>query len=183
MRSGPGSVPTAVRITHATHPGTTAGFAPEEVPARERMHGCRPDQRPTDALPVGPPWVRWRLLSLESRMESWEQGRTLGSRPRVGTARRRRPLRCGWYARCVPRRSNGWRTSWVTGLSRCACVVKQAEIDAGEILGVSTAESERVKALEREVRELRRANEILKRAASSLGRSSTASTSDRGLHR
>ena len=62
-------------------------------------------------------------------------------------------------------------------------MVKQAEIDAGEILGVSTAESERVKALEREVRELRRANEILKRAASSLGRSSTASTSDRGLHR
>src|SRR5690554_4786151 len=47
--------------------------------------------------------------------------------------------------------------------------VEQADIDAGEVAGVSTEESERVKALEREVRELRRANEILKRAASFFG--------------
>jgi transposase len=43
--------------------------------------------------------------------------------------------------------------------------VKQADVDDGARPGIITEESERVKALEQEVRELRRANEILKRAA------------------
>jgi transposase-like protein len=43
--------------------------------------------------------------------------------------------------------------------------VKQAEIDDGEAPGVTTAEAARIKELEQEVRELRRANEILKRAS------------------
>ncbi|MEX1078727.1 MAG: IS3 family transposase [Homoserinimonas sp.] len=43
--------------------------------------------------------------------------------------------------------------------------VKQADIDDGHLAGVSTAEARRVRGLEQEVRELRRANEILKRAA------------------
>jgi transposase len=43
--------------------------------------------------------------------------------------------------------------------------VRQAEIDGGARTGVSSAEAERVKALEREVKELRRANEILKAAS------------------
>jgi transposase-like protein len=43
--------------------------------------------------------------------------------------------------------------------------VKQAGIDAGEIPGTTTAEAERIRQLERENRELRRANEILKSAA------------------
>lgn len=43
--------------------------------------------------------------------------------------------------------------------------VKQAETDEGLRPGVTTQESERVKALEREVRELRRANQILKSSA------------------
>jgi transposase len=43
--------------------------------------------------------------------------------------------------------------------------VKRADVDEGARPGVITEESERVKALEQEVRELRRANEILKRAA------------------
>ena len=43
--------------------------------------------------------------------------------------------------------------------------VKQADIDDGAKPGVTTAEAERVKALEQENRELRRANEILKRAS------------------
>lgn len=38
--------------------------------------------------------------------------------------------------------------------------VKQAEIDAGQAPGVTTAEAQRIKALEAEVRELRRANEM-----------------------
>jgi len=47
--------------------------------------------------------------------------------------------------------------------------VKQADIDDGDVAGVSTAEARRVRELEQEVRELRRANEILKRAASFFG--------------
>jgi len=47
--------------------------------------------------------------------------------------------------------------------------VRQADIDNGYAPGVSTAESQRVKDLEQEVRELKRANEILKRAASFFG--------------
>ena len=43
--------------------------------------------------------------------------------------------------------------------------VRQAEIDGGARAGVTSAEAERVKALEREVKELRRANEILKAAS------------------
>ena len=43
--------------------------------------------------------------------------------------------------------------------------VKQAEIDAGVKPGVTTAEAERLKQLEQENRELRRANEILRRAS------------------
>jgi len=43
--------------------------------------------------------------------------------------------------------------------------VKKDEIDKGTRDGVSTAETQRVKELEREVKELRRANEILRSAA------------------
>jgi len=53
--------------------------------------------------------------------------------------------------------------------------VKQAEIDAGSRQGISTTEAQRIKDLEREVKELRRANEILKLASAfSPRRSSTA---------
>lgn len=43
--------------------------------------------------------------------------------------------------------------------------VKRAEVDAGTREGVTTAEAQRVKELEREVKGLRRANEILKLAS------------------
>jgi len=52
---------------------------------------------------------------------------------------------------CVPQTLHEW--------------VKRAEIDAGKREGLSTSERERIKALEREVKELRRANEILKTAS------------------
>jgi hypothetical protein len=42
------------------------------------------------------PWVCWRLLTLETRMESWCRIKDLGSRRRVGIRRRRRLLRSGW---------------------------------------------------------------------------------------
>ena len=43
--------------------------------------------------------------------------------------------------------------------------VRQAERDGGQRPGPTTAERERIKALEREVRELRQANEILRKAS------------------
>ena len=52
---------------------------------------------------------------------------------------------------CVPQTLNDW--------------VKQQEIDAGIREGLSTEERAHMKALEREVKELRRANEILKLAS------------------
>jgi transposase len=52
---------------------------------------------------------------------------------------------------CVPQTLNEW--------------VKRDEVDTGARAGTTTVEYERVKALEREVKELRRANEILKLAS------------------
>ncbi len=52
---------------------------------------------------------------------------------------------------CVPQTLLGW--------------VQRHEIDSGQREGVTTAEAKRVKELERENKELRRANEILKLAS------------------
>jgi transposase-like protein len=52
---------------------------------------------------------------------------------------------------CVPQTLNDW--------------VHRHEVDTGARDGVTSAEQERVKALEREVKELRKANEILKLAS------------------
>jgi transposase len=43
--------------------------------------------------------------------------------------------------------------------------LKQAEIDGGQRSGTSTADAQRIAELEREVRDLRRANDILKAAS------------------
>ena len=43
--------------------------------------------------------------------------------------------------------------------------VKQIEVDEGRVVGVSTSDRERMKAMERELKELRRANEILRKAS------------------
>jgi transposase len=47
--------------------------------------------------------------------------------------------------------------------------VRQADVDDGHAPGVSTVDAARLRELEQENRELRRANEILKRAASFFG--------------
>ncbi len=47
--------------------------------------------------------------------------------------------------------------------------VRQADIDEGNVAGLTTSDAARLKALEQENRELKRANEILKRAASFFG--------------
>ena len=56
---------------------------------------------------------------------------------------------------CVPQTLNDW--------------VKKAEVDSGQRPGTTTADALRIKELEREVKELRRANDILK-TASAAGR-------------
>jgi transposase len=48
--------------------------------------------------------------------------------------------------------------------------VRQAQVDGGSRPGVSTAEAQRIKELERENRELRRSNEILKAASAFFAR-------------
>jgi transposase len=48
--------------------------------------------------------------------------------------------------------------------------IKQAEVDAGKRLGASTVDAQRIAELERENRELRRANEILKAASAFFAR-------------
>src|SRR4051812_8792336 len=55
------------------------------------------------------------------------------------------------------------------GVESVRAWVKQADVDEGHVGGVTTDEAARVKALEQENRELRRANEILKRAATFFG--------------
>jgi transposase len=55
------------------------------------------------------------------------------------------------------------------GIESVRAWVKQADIDEGQVLGVSTGDAARMKALEQENRELRRANEILRRAATFFG--------------
>src|SRR5690554_2655886 len=51
------------------------------------------------------------------------------------------------------------------GAQSLANWVNQVEIDEGRRAGTSTADAERIAELEREVRELRRANDILKAAS------------------
>ena len=61
--------------------------------------------------------------------------------------------------------------------------VKKAEVNSGKRAGVPTELAERLKALERESRELRQANDILRKASAYFARrSSTARSSDDQLH-
>ena len=55
------------------------------------------------------------------------------------------------------------------GVESVRAWVKRADIDDGVKPGLSTSETERLKELEQENRELRRANEILRRAATFFG--------------
>ncbi len=73
---------------------------------------------------------------------------------------RREPLTGGVADRPEGRGQSGHVAGWC----------KQGDIDAGRRPGTSTAEASKVKDLEREVRELKRANEILLAASSFFAR-------------
>ena len=71
---------------------------------------------------------------------------------------------------CAPQTLNEW--------------VKKVEIDIGQRDGITSQQAEKMKALEREVRELKQANEILRKASAFLTRrSSTAHSNDDPVHR
>ena len=61
--------------------------------------------------------------------------------------------------------------------------VKKAEVDSGKRAGIPTEMADRMKALERENRELRQANEILRKASAYFAMAETAGRSDGGFHR
>jgi transposase-like protein len=60
--------------------------------------------------------------------------------------------------------------------------IRKAEVDAGQRVGVTGQESAEMRRLRAEVRELRRADEILKAAAGFLRPSSTGHSGSRGVH-
>lgn len=82
---------------------------------------------------------------------------------------RERATRMALEARADPDRSRGAvrRIAEELGIHPEALRtwVRQAEIDRGDRPGTTTDEARRIKELEKEVRELRRANEILRRAS------------------
>jgi transposase len=87
-----------------------------------------------------PPELRERAVRLVREAIAEQGGQTFGVVPRVA-----RQLGVGVES------LRGW--------------LKQAEIDGGVRPGTSTADAQRIAELEREVRELRRANDILKAAS------------------
>ncbi len=90
---------------------------------------------------VNRPGFRWRLLTLETRMESCQERSHRGSRRRVGTPIRRRRRRSGWSASCV----RSWARDHGTvkrvaeqlgyGVESVRAWVRQADIDEGRDAG------------------------------------------------
>ena len=70
---------------------TAMWWSPDDPHRRMRVKGKRPWNHES-------PWLCWRLLILDTRMESCHMRCRPGSRRRVGTARRRRSVLC---VRCV----------------------------------------------------------------------------------
>ena len=121
-------------------------------------------------------WLRWRLLVLENQGGSFMPAERTAGKP---TTRRYSPEEKQAAVRMVRslRAETGMTHGAVRrvaeqlgyGVESVRSWVKQADIDDGARPGVSTSEAERVNELEQENRELRRANEILRRAATFFG--------------
>jgi len=119
-----------------------------------------------------PSWVDWRLLALENQgRSSWPRERSAGkpTTRRYSIEEKQAAVRMVRALRAETGMTHGAvrRVAGQLGygVESVRTWVKQADIDEGVAPGVTTVEAARVKDLEQEVRELRRANEILKRAA------------------
>jgi transposase-like protein len=94
---------------------------------------------------------------------------TQGKRGRYAPELRERAVRLVWEQ--TPHHPSQWAA--ITAIApKLGCTtetlrrwVRDAEREAGERPGPTRADADRVKALEREVRELRRTNEILRKAS------------------
>jgi transposase len=162
--------------------GLVAGEQPGGVPVLDRG-GVNPEtvggfgdrEQAAVAEPVEPSWGGWRLLALDNKDGAMSSERSVGKPTTrrysmeekqaavrmVGSLRAETGTTAGTVRRVAEQLGYGVESvrSWV----------KQSEVDDGVRPGVSTVEAERVKDLEQEVRELRRANEILRRAATFFG--------------
>ena len=87
-----------------------------------------------------------------------------------------RDVRWRWSSSCVPRRAvrvARWQasgTSWASILRLSATGWRKRKLTAGQRPGTTSDDKKRIAELERENRELRRANEILKAASAYFAR-------------
>ena len=107
---------------------------------------------------------------METRMESWRRKRNRRVRQRGATAPSRRHRRSGSSGSCAELGTEHGTIGRVArqlgyGEESVRSWVRQADIDEGEKPGVTSEQAERIKALEQENKELKRANEILRRAS------------------
>ena len=112
-------------------------------------------------------WNRWIFAGAPNleKVERWQARRRTDFRPKCARAR------FGWFSstrRIIPR--GGPTVTSIAAKIGCTAQslnewVKKAETDSGVRGGVRTEIAERLKALERENRELRQANEILRKAS------------------
>jgi transposase len=122
-----------------------------------------------------PSWGAWRLLALESKEEvvSSDQGARKSTSRRYSVEEKAAAVRMVCSLRAETGSSQGTvgrvARQLGYGAESVRAWVRQADIDEGVRPGVRREESDRVKELEQENRELRRANEILRRAASFFG--------------
>lgn len=147
-------------------PILTAGAVAVAVMAAIGQPQCSSSRRRYE-----PYWVAWRLLSLD---RGWSHATRERAREAHDTALH--PAGEGPNRQAGPRelrRALGSDHGTVKrialqlgyGMESVRSWVAQADIDEGHSAGLTTTESAEMKALKQEVRQLRRANEILKRAS------------------
>jgi transposase len=103
-------------------------------------------------------------------MEPWQTAQELtrpsaATRPSCGTVRSAWSWRPSSRPAPAPGRFTRIARQLGIGTESLRSWVRQAEVDGGVRPGTSTQDKERIAALEREVRELRRTNEILRTAS------------------
>ena len=117
-------------------------------------------------------WVCWRLLSLEARMEPWQDNNRQVGRLRVGIPRCAEgaggAVGAGVARRVGHRSRHGQESRGPVGFRRrVGAQVGPPGLTSTTVMrpGTTTADRARIKELESENRELRRANAILKSAS------------------